>query len=130
MPEEHSVFPMRQLLRELCPAAFAPIEKQLAQPDSGWRYIGTKDGYDEFETCAPTVAFANPAIFARLAAALADQLASGAVDRWLAEHPSEAITREQVVEHLANLRQDRSEPPPEPGEAVLCFYDLPVAARH
>jgi hypothetical protein len=39
----------------------------------------------------------------QLAGVLRDQLASGAVDRWLAEHPDVGLTRAAVIAHIADL---------------------------
>jgi hypothetical protein len=136
MPEE-PILPMRRLLRELCPDAFARIEEQLANPEGGGqaiRKVGEEmiDGemYETLETYGPAFrVFAGPRTFSRLAVALDAQLASGAVDRWLREHPDEAITREQVVEHLAYLQEDRGEAP-KPGSQIIWYYELPLPARH
>jgi hypothetical protein len=129
------ILPMRLLLRELCPDAFAPIEARMAAGygqetrTTGEVWIGGVQ-YEEFETVGPAkMAFASPVTFARLAAALEAQLASGAVDRWLAGRPDVAVSREQVAAHLDYLRRDRGEVP-KPGETLIWRYELPLPGRH
>jgi hypothetical protein len=46
-----------------------------------------------------------------------------------AEHPWVAVSREQVVAHLAYLQRDCDEVP-EPGFALISLYELPPRAPH
>jgi hypothetical protein len=77
--------PLDRLIHDLCPAYVAALLEVFQAPG-------------EFE------------LGTTLANELELKLATGAVDRWLREHPSEPVTRAQVEEHIAFLR--RILPPP------------------
>jgi hypothetical protein len=100
--------PLLQLQRNLCPEAFAPFEEAIERdandplkgqeltfvPDDGGPETTFVQGDD-------LLVLARHAV--QLAGMLREQLASGAVDRWLAGHPDAGLTRAAVIAHIAHL---------------------------